>query len=394
MRAQVVVVAVVAASWCAVPGGASAAASQPLTGELNGVWCQNGVGCAAVGSYQGSSGVTAPLGAAGNASRWVTAYVPSPAGYRSAGLSAVSCAGSTCQAVGSYTTRAGAVEAFAVQSTGSHLAASTPGTPAGASSSSLSGVSCATSSACFAVGSWSGASGAAPLIEQRNGSVWSLMSVPTPSGGSNARLTAVSCTSASACTAVGSYTPDDGQGSEIIGTLAERWDGQAWSVQTTADPSSAAFASFSGVSCASSTSCSAVGSVDVDSPLENTLAEHWDGSSWALQATPELPGRQYGPEAQLNAVSCPSTSDCTSVGYYLEPEFGDPEAVIERWNGSSWSLQTAASPAGIDEEELNGVWCTNAASCTAVGERPDVSQPLVERWDGSSWAFQTPPSPF
>ena len=54
---------------------------------------------------------------------------------------------------------------------------------------------------------------------------WSIM--PTPSL-PNSRLDAVSCTSASACTAVGAKSNSAGNA-----TLAERWNGKVWAVQAT-----------------------------------------------------------------------------------------------------------------------------------------------------------------
>jgi hypothetical protein len=41
-----------------------------------------------------------------------------------------------------------------------------------------------------------------------------------------------------------------------------------------------------------------------------TLAQHWDGTTWAVQPTPH-PG--FGGDA-LSAVACPSTAACLAVG--------------------------------------------------------------------------------
>src|SRR3984957_21042906 len=108
---------------------------------------------------------------------------------------------------------------------------------------------------CVAVGSSATGAGTSALAESWNGTTWSIQHVPMPPGGTHSALDAVSCSSASACTAVGSYTSN--LGDQV--TLAERWNGSAWSVQSTPGPSGATRSILAGVSCGSATSCVAVG---------------------------------------------------------------------------------------------------------------------------------------
>jgi hypothetical protein len=65
-------------------------------------------------------------------------------------------------------------------------------------------------------------------------------------------------------------------------TLAERWDGTSWTVQSTPSPSPIgsrpnATGALSGVSCVSETSCTAVGSYADSTGREVTLAEGYAG---------------------------------------------------------------------------------------------------------------------
>jgi hypothetical protein len=50
-----------------------------------------------------------------------------------------------------------------------------------------------------------------------------------------------------------------------------------------------------------------------DSGVDVTLAERWNGSSWAIQSTPNPTGARSN---ILYGVSCPSTTACTAVGDY------------------------------------------------------------------------------
>jgi hypothetical protein len=41
--------------------------------------------------------------------------------------------------------------------------------------------------------------------------------------------------------------------------------------------------------------------------------------------------------------------------------------LAERWNGSSWTVQTTPSPVGSYGSGLAGVSCTSLSTCNAVG---------------------------
>jgi hypothetical protein len=232
----------------------------------------------------------------------------------------------------------------------------------------LLGVSCTTDSACIAVGD-------AGLAERWDGRSWTIQH--TPNGGN---LNAVSCTSPTACIAVG----DAG--------LAERWDDRSWTIQHTPNGGD-----LSGVSCISSTACTAVGSSN-----NATLAERWNGSTWAVQVTPNPNGATYG--SFLSAVSCTSATACTAVGHYLFDDGGPaPGPLAERWNVTTWTIQPTPGPFGSGEGELAAVSCTSSTACTAAGQYffgfsvmgshvCCIPATIVERWDGNAWTITSIPS--
>src|SRR5690349_12459706 len=99
---------------------------------------------------------------------------------------------------------------------------------------------------------------------------WSVLpptAPPVPSG----QLSAVSCSSASACTAVGSRR--GASGAQV--TLVERWNGRKWSVQPSSSPPSAEASWLSDVACTSSKTCLAVGGMTVGSGVPDALVERW-----------------------------------------------------------------------------------------------------------------------
>ena len=243
------------------------------------------------------------------------------------------------------------------------------GTPVvpGATVWSLNAVSCTSPSWCMTVGG-SDSSTYPVLSEIRNNATYTLQSVPDPGG---ANLSSVSCTSTSACTAVGDYN----NGTATV-TLAERWNGASWSIQPTPNPSGGTNTVLNRVACASSVSCIAVGG-SFNGTVETNLAEAWNGASWSIQTTPNVSGQTIN---QLNGLACTATASCIAVGYDGTGSSQSPLA--EAWNGSSWTIQTVPSPGGSSFNPLNGVSCTAATACTAVGAG------FAERWNGSSWSVQ------
>ena len=201
---------------------------------------------------------------------------------------------------------------------------------------------------------------------------WKIQSTRNPSGSDGNNLEGVSCTSATACTAVGYYYSPSGS----VITLAEQWNGTTWTIHT-----GPTVTSLNGVSCTSASACTAVGSILSNSGDVVTRAERWNGTSWTTQTTPNPPG----PTDVFSGVSCSSASACTPVGSYAEGNAEPTGPFAERWNGTTWMVQTTPSPAGADESPLNSVSCTAASTCTAVGEYQDSSGTyltLAERESG------------
>jgi hypothetical protein len=257
----------------------------------------------------------------------------------------------------------------------------------------LSGVSCISATACSAVGTIENPPGNQPtLAERRDGATWSVQPTPNPAGTPTSDLFSVSCTSPTACTAVGYYSTNIYHSSG--GTLAERWNGVSWTIQATPNPAHATTSYLSGVSCTSPTACTAVGyySTNIDHSSGGTLAERWNGVSWTIQATPNP---AHATTSYLSGVSCTSPTACVAVGFFTESS-GQYVTLVERWNGVDWSIQPAPSPAALvgailSGSLLSGVSCTSSKACTAVGRSYNKSQdevPLVERWNGVSWSIQ------
>jgi hypothetical protein len=254
----------------------------------------------------------------------------------------------------------------------------------------LNGVSCVTTVSCVAVGYSDGGSKDQTLVETWNGTAWSIQTSPDPSSSLNYELYAVSCTSQAFCTAAGE-TWVSGSPS-VYQTFAMQWNGTTWTVPSTPSPS-ATDSYFNSVTCKSASFCLGVGSTKVGSgPVYDTLIEQWNGSSWTVVGSPTPPGNG----GYLDAVSCPSASFCVAVGY---TDATVSQTLIEQWNGSTWSIVPSPNTAGSFSDELWAVSCVGPTSCTTVGYSYTSGSPpyywVTEalNWNGATWSLQPPANP-
>ena len=127
--------------------------------------------------------------------------------------------------------------------------------------------------------------------------------------------------------------------------------------------------------------------------VSQTLIERWNGTSWAIVSSPNTSATQ---NYFLSGVTYASVSNCWAVGYYNSNNSGILQTLVERWDGTSWGIVTSPNGSALDNF-LSGVTCVSASNCWAVGRyyvSPFLtpSQTLVERWDGTSWTVVTSPN--
>jgi len=358
----------------ALPSGAS-------NSSLAAVSCTSATACIAVGGAcvppaqcnVVGGGPTSPLAERWNGTSWAGAAPVAPSGVSAAYLDGVSCAtASACAAVGFSTTDFGGTVTLAENWNGTSWSQQTTPNAAGSIFNSLEAVSCASATSCISAG---GVNYSGTLAEQLSGTSWSLLHAADPGGTLGGELASVACASSTACTAVG-------------GSLIEAWNGTSWSIQRPAEP-----VGFRGVSCSLATACTAVGGYLSGVGADRSLAQRWDGSAWSVQSTadPSTSGN-----VDLSAVSCPSATSCIAVGmfetsssYCLGPGAGD-SPLAEEWDGTAWSLSSVPAPSGAVCVALTGVSCTSATQCFGVGSYTDSANnsfTLVERWNGTAWSI-------
>jgi len=176
----------------------------------------------------------------------------------------------------------------------------------------LTGISClggAAAGECWAVG-FNDSSGVAQTLVEQGSTSWSVVSSPDTSSSQANVLGSVSCVNSSDCWAVGGA--DTGTGGDAQ-NLVEQYNGSTWSIVGSPDTSSSQPNLLEGVACASATDCQAVGFSNNGS-IEQTVAAQYSGSSWSIVPSPDVTSSR---DNELFAVACASTADCRAVGTFV-----------------------------------------------------------------------------
>jgi N-acetylneuraminic acid mutarotase len=255
----------------------------------------------------------------------------------------------------------------------------------------LASVTCVSLADCWAVGSSTfSTTPNQTLTEHWNGTAWSIVSSANSSPSQNNTLSGVTCNSTSDCWAVGEYFVTSNP--QHYETLIEHWNGGAWSTVPSANVSTAESNILRGIACALPNECWAVG-YHLPGAQYQPLLEKWDGTSWTIAVPPVVTN---GTSNQLFSVTCTSVSDCWTVGEADLVVSGISHTLAAHWDGNAWNVVTTPDTNNRTNSLLD-VTCTSASDCWAVGDAEDTSNfilyTLIEHWDGSAWTIVPSPNP-
>lgn len=256
----------------------------------------------------------------------------------------------------------------------------------------LAWLSCYSEANCVAVGTYAptvNTNANVALAEVWNGHTWRASVAARPSSKYvYTEFSGVSCPTTSFCVVSGIYaTSDNG----YFHTLVESLQGAAhWSVVNDAAPTpQEGYVDYlNDLSCTSATACVAVGEVGNVAAEKTTyhgFAETLTGSTWT-RSTVAFPA---SPASWLSTVSCVSTTFCEAVGLLGNDTYNTTgKAAYARWNGSTWQIHYLSPPPG-DGSSLLGLDCVATNYCVASGTEGPYNKPsghgLTAFWNGTTW---------
>jgi hypothetical protein len=248
----------------------------------------------------------------------------------------------------------------------------------------LYGVDAVTSADVWAVGATFPATVdvSSTLIEHWNGTAWSAVPSPPLSSGSGT-LGAVAGDSPDDIWAVGTLL--SGVTDTQESTLAEHWDGSTWQVVPTPDPGRFGNA-LASVAVLSPDDVWAVGSYYYTEFGTKTLIEHWNGRAWQVVSSPDA-----DIDDGLVSVSAVSASDIWAVGdYFNNTSTGSQVLTLaEHFDGTRWAV--AATPSPDSDNDLLAVKAVSRKDVWAVGGSGGPAPALVEHWNGTAWQVAQEP---
>jgi hypothetical protein len=269
----------------------------------------------------------------------------------------------------------------------------------------LKSVYCTSVSSCWAVG-YRGTLGNAEVNQALhwNGRRWYRVSVPVVGGhgfSAASALTAVRCTTAKDCWAVGYVRRGN-----LLLNQALHWNGRRWSAVRTPEPGGVKQTGTNelfDVTCAAAASCWAVGNFGVTAGTSVKLLNevlHWNGRRWSQVHVASPGGTTTGHVSSLRAVRCGSARNCNAAGIVQAATVTRSANEVLHWNGRRWSLAHVPDPAGTATGDINSLAalaCGAAASCWAAGATGTASPAAVHNqilhWNGRRWTKATVPGP-
>jgi hypothetical protein len=356
---------------------------------FNQISCSSALACLGLGLAVNPKTRGSQVTLAWNGAAWRKLALPAPAkGATAVELTGVSCARHTkrpgCVAVGDYLSKSGDPGVFAVTWTGGALRLlPVPQLPKGVADVYFDGLSCVSARHCVALGVGIATSnGAFPLLlETWNGTGWTVKTKDLPTADDFPDLNGISCATSTDCVLVGSLQRG---GSGNLSAYAARWNGTTLTRMTVPVPALAS-PSLAAVSCPSTAFCAVTGLnfSAASGSAGLAFADILRGGKWSLV---KLASPEGTTTSELLALSCLSATWCIAAG-----SVGTRVEALT-YDGRSWSAQRLPAPAKGYADDFGGISCVTEKSCVALGDigpvKEDELDPLGARWNGKTWTLR------
>jgi hypothetical protein len=251
----------------------------------------------------------------------------------------------------------------------------------------LNSNSCPDATFCMTVGNYNLGGHIPAMSAMLSAGNWVAEPVPSPSLGLNTFANQVSCSSSTSCLFVGDHWAGR---TGPYANLAESWNGSSWSIVTAVGPPGASISAVQDVACPTSAFCLVVGLAGSSHHYQNTAYTWTNGTTWQRIAVPH-PRRARNSE--LAGVACSDAAHCMAVGNYTTAA-GRNLPYGARWQDGHWKLLAIPAVRGQRKEIFNGMSCSTATKCVAVGVTVDNTRgryfhAFAEVWNGGTWHVST-----
>jgi hypothetical protein len=232
---------------------------------------------------------------------------------------------------------------------------------------------------------------------------WTDVPIPSPAGSIHTMLHEVSIVAANDVWTVGSKYVPAGSGYDTQ-TLAYHWNGSSWTIVPTPSPTpypGGGWADLQSVEALSANNVWAAGGQVIQAPDgfvgTHILVEHWNGSQWSVVPAPVTNGGSGNFVDDIEAIA---PDDIWFVGDWLEfppTSSAEKRALAMHWNGSGFTIFPTPffDNAPIGGHGLTAVSAVNSDDVWAVGGGHDgdyVAFSYIVHWDGTQWQYRPGPT--
>jgi hypothetical protein len=262
-------------------------------------------------------------------------------------------------------------------------------------------ISCTSSTACVAlgqtalIGSTTDVAAAATLAA----GTWTatVLNNPADASSDGVQAYAIECPTSTSCVGLGSYTDTTGNGQGVVEILASG----IWTTQETPVPADAAAnpeTLVDGSSCWAAASCQLAGSYVTNTGIFAPFTVGVSGTTLTATRLPVPVNAVSTLDARLNDIGCTSATACVAVGSYNKTTTANGSALIETLAGSTWTATRAQTPTSPNaaNSELVAIDCPLAGACTAVGDfesNSNRSEAMISTLSAGAWSATAAPLP-
>jgi len=176
-----------------------------------------------------------------------------------------------------------------------------------------------------------------------------------------------------------------------VGDSTIHFDGTKWTAFPAPLINGQLTADLQGVVDISPTLAWAVGNVTLGAN-PGQIIERWNGTKWSLFPNPTFPPNS---QADLFAMTSTSANDIWAVGNLVQ-DLSNGQALsfslFEHWNGSAWTptlinTNTFEALTGVSADAINDAWAVGWVAPLSAGS----NEPLAIHWNGTNWVSAVTP---
>jgi hypothetical protein len=295
----------------------------------------------------------------------------------------VSCSrAGSCVAAGNYRANGNFAGFTATESRGVWHRATQVTPPANAGTSvSISGVACTGPGNCVLAGNYSDTKGRVrPMVAIQTNGTWArAQELSIPAGADTAGpvlLTSLACPAAGSCVAVGQFNDKAANRRAMAVVQTHGTWHQPFQLVLPKDAASVPLASTTAVGCSSAGNCVAVGSYRTASLHFVPLSVTESGGTWArgqhITSAPANAATGAQGDVLFSSVACARGGPCTAAGSYLLKAGGFAALIVTR-SGSSWTAPTQisvpakAATGSKQRADAKAIGCAPSGFCAIGG---------------------------